>query len=297
MLERASNILSDGMEKLANIKRQNDGDYERNGILYCGVCGEAKQAWINWLPDADGNQQKHLVPVICKCELDAYNIQKNREREQKFKFNLNAARERYGIQPRNVELQTFERDDNPDGIIARTCRKYVGEWENMRDNNMGIIFYGPKGTGKSFYAACIANAIAEAQIPTALTTTAHLMGVMQSQWNKADVIDNLNYFRLLVLDDLGTERDTAFGAEVMYSIIDARYRSKLPLIVTTNLDLSDMRSETDMWRSRIYDRVLEMCPITLKMIGESRRAAIADERRNLARDFLRSAGKGVADGD
>ena len=63
---------------------------------------------------------------------------------------------------------------------------------------------------------------------------------------------------LLILDDLGMERDTKFGLETVYDVIDGRYLSGKPLIVTTNLTLREMQKETDLDKRRIYDRVLTM---------------------------------------
>ena len=289
MLESAGNIINDSLDRLSNIKFENDGDFYSEGILHCWKCGEAKQAWIDWNTDENGMPKKTLVPVMCKCDREAYDAAQKKEQKLKFETNLASARERLGIHQRDAAKHIFADDDSPNSAISRACRKYVKEWDNMRENNLGILFFGNKGTGKSFYAACIANALAERQVMTAMTTTALIMNVLSGQWDRATVISSLNHFDLLVLDDLGAERDTTFGAEIMFSIIDSRYRSKRPLIVTTNMDVADMQQEGDIWRARIYDRVLEMCPITLKMEGDSRRQAIADERRNMARDFLKNA--------
>lgn len=285
-----NNFATAQMERIARkpIKR-NPQDYEQDGLIFCGDCNEPKQKRIEWAVDTEGATTQRLVPVMCKCERDEFEHEEQAEKKRKFEVDLKQLRDEFCLQPPNVDKNTFAVDDDPAGQISDVCRRYVAEWENMREKNIGIIFFGPKGIGKSFYAACIANALAEKQVRTCFTTTARLMNVLQGSWDKTAIIDNLNNFRLLVLDDLGAERDTAYGSELMYNIIDSRYRAKMPLIVTTNLDLADMKAETDIWRSRIYDRVIEMCPIPLKMLGASRRTGVADERKELARDFLRNA--------
>lgn len=281
--------IAEGITRLAEIKNQKPQDYEKNGILYCGVCGEAKQAWIEFPSNGAFSLPKQLVPVICKCEREKDEQEREADRKNQFAISLQYAREKFGIQPMTAYTPTFADDDNPKSPLSRTCRLYVQEWKQMRADNTGIIMFGSKGTGKSFYAACIVNELAKQQIPTAITTTAHLMGIMQGQWNKNDVIENLNQFSLLVLDDVGTERETTYGAEMMYAVIDARYRARLPLIVTTNMDIDAMKNETDLWRSRIYDRILEMCAIPIRTEGASRRSAIAEGRKDRARDILRRA--------
>ena len=82
------------------------------------------------------------------------------------------------------------------------------------------------------------------------------------------------------------ERDSAYAEEQIFNIIDARSNSELPVIVTTNLTLEEMEHPTTMQYARIYDRVLAMCPIRLKLAGESRRKANASEREQLARKIL-----------
>ena len=58
---------------------------------------------------------------------------------------------------------------------------------------------------------------------------------------RAAFIASLDDYSLLVIDDLGVERSTEYAMEQMFTVIDSRYRSKKPLIVTTNLKLEETR--------------------------------------------------------
>lgn len=91
---------------------------------------------------------------------------------------------------------------------------------------------------------------------------------------KTEYIRALAGYELLIIDDLGAERSSEYSLENVFSVIDRRYRSRRPLIVTTNLPLPRIKTETDIEKRRIYDRILEMC-IPLKVDGESRWEAIA----------------------
>jgi DNA replication protein DnaC len=64
---------------------------------------------------------------------------------------------------------------------------------------------------------------------------------------------------LLVFDDLGAERGTEFAREQVYNVVNARWESGRPFIVTTNLTLQEMQNEEQMVLKRIYDRVLDVC--------------------------------------
>lgn len=90
----------------------------------------------------------------------------------------------------------------------------------------------------------------------------------------------------LVTDDLGVERDTSYSVEQVFNVIDARSRTGKPLIVTTNLSLADLQNPSSLGYARIYDRILEMCPIRLKLAGDSRRTQNAQERRDKAKRLL-----------
>ena len=72
----------------------------------------------------------------------------------------------------------------------------------------------------------------------------------------------------------------------IFNVIDTRDRSNKPIIITTNLSIEDLMNPTSLAHARIYDRVLEMCPMRIVMQGESRRRTGATERRNKAKKIL-----------
>ncbi len=72
-------------------------------------------------------------------------------------------------------------------------------------------------------------------------------------------INSLDRYSLLIIDDLGIERNSDFALEQVFNVIDSRYRSKKPLIITTNLTLSELNNAADIAHKRIYDRILERC--------------------------------------
>ena len=81
----------------------------------------------------------------------------------------------------------------------------------------------------------------------------------------------------LILDDFGMERGTEYGLEQVFNVIDSRYRSGKPLIVTTNLTLDDLRNPEDTAHSRIYDRLISMC-VPVRFTGENFRQETAQRK-------------------
>ena len=282
------------VEELAKKATPNSGGYEKDGIRYCSKCDEPKQAWIAWFPDDEGNPTKKLVPVMCRCDIEQEREEKDRIRQMDFDDAMRSVR--LALQTRRDDIRwRFDQDDAPDSPIAKTCRRYVEEWDAMKADNMGILFFGNKGVGKTFYASCIANALKAKRVLVGFTSAPNLMNIL-GKWDKTEIFDAITRCHLLIIDDLGAERWNDYSGELMYSVIDARYKTGKPTIVTTNNDLEEMRNESEIWRSRIYDRVIEMCPITLRMQGESRREGIADARKRKARELLRASGKGTENG-
>lgn len=181
---------------------------------------------------------------------------------------------------------TFTQDDRQELKVSDTCQRYVSSWEEMKENNVGMLLYGSVGTGKSFYASCIGHELLDRCTTVAATNLPRLLNLLQSAREKQTLLDRLSSYELLILDDLGVERDSTFALEQVYNIVDARTRSGLPLIVTTNLALEEMEKPTSMQYARIYDRVFEMCPIRIKLTGESRRKKNAAAMKQLAQKIL-----------
>ena len=80
----------------------------------------------------------------------------------------------------------------------------------------------------------------------------------------------MNRYELLVIDDLAVERDTEYAAEIVQNVIDSRYRAGKPLIVTTNLQLSEILQPKDIKRKRLFSRLKEMC-LPIEVTGNDRR--------------------------
>ena len=101
-----------------------------------------------------------------------------------------------------------------------------------------------------------------------------------------EYIERLCRFPLLILDDFGMERGTEYGLEQVYNVIDSRYRSRKPLIVTTNLSLAELQNPQDTAHARIYDRVLEMC-LPILFTGENFRKETAGAKMNGLKELLK----------
>lgn len=133
----------------------------------------------------------------------------------------------------------------------------------MYARNKGLLFYGEPSTGKTYLASCIANALLKKRVPLIVTSIIKLTSASGPFSKEAEeqrlLVRKMNAARLLVIDDLGTERETDYKMEQVFEIIDSRYGAKRPMIITTNLSLYQMQHEPNMRKRRVYERIFEIC--------------------------------------
>lgn len=238
------------------------------GLLFCGQCHTCKQYRVTLLGTS------RIVPVMCECRKAEWAA----EQAEMARYEREAARSElrrvcFADTDAGNAGAAFDADDRQNEKVSDAMRRYARQWEDMRKANMGLLLYGPVGTGKSFYAACIANELLsrERPVPVIMTSLGRIINAIQGMYEgKQEYIDRLARYPLLILDDVGTERDTGFAWEQIYNVVDARYRAGKPLIVTTNRPIEEIKQPQTLEQQRIYSRLLEMCQ-PVKIGGTDRR--------------------------
>lgn len=161
----------------------------------------------------------------------------------------------------------------------------------MRKNGTGIVLWGNTGSGKSFTAQCVCNALVDRGIAVAYVTAAGLVSnLMDRDIPRQEYRDKLCRVSLLVIDDIGAERETSFAREQLCGAIDARLENGKPLVVTTNYSLTEMQDTQDPALSRLFDRVLGSC-VPVRVVGESRRKVDGAVKLEAARRLLTEEGR------
>ncbi len=241
------------------------GDYiGEDGLNHCGKCKGLKQVKISLFGF------ERIMPCICKCQYEALEAEKAKYAEFERLENIKHLRQNCFSSPAQSRF-TFQSDDRDKPKISDAMQRYADQWQKVRAANMGLLLHGPVGTGKTFYAACIANALLDRNIPCVMTSLVRVINTMMGMYEgKQAYLDDLVNYPLLILDDLGTEREGEFMQEQVYNIINARYCTGKPLIVTTNISIEEIKNPKNESYRRIYDRVLQMCQ-PVKVEGHSRR--------------------------
>ena len=166
---------------------------------------------------------------------------------------------------------TFENDDRKNAKLSDAMERYAEGFADFKKDGKGLLLFGTVGTGKTYYAACIANRLIDKGYKVKMTNFATLTNQIQGMFEgKQEFINDLNRYQLLIIDDLGAERKSEFMQEMVFNIVDSRYRAGLPFIVTTNLTAEEIKKPQEIGYARIYDRILEKC-FPIEMTGASRR--------------------------
>ncbi len=118
-----------------------------------------------------------------------------------------------------------------------------------------LLLEGAYGCGKTHLAAAIANFAVSMGVPTLFLTVPDLLDMLRFSYKAEDTtfeerFNEIRNAKLLILDDFGTQNATDWAQEKLFQIINYRYINKLPMVVTTNLNLSQIEARI---RSRLQD--------------------------------------------
>jgi len=225
----------------------------QDGLLYCGRCGTRKQVRIT-VPGFEGVQT-----CLCRCEAEALD-RARAERELEKRRDMAAQMLKQGIPGVQLSAMTFDRDERPEARASRVARRYVEQFAEQAARGHGLLFYGAVGAGKTFLASCIVNALVKKGVPCLVTSMSRLGNrLFTCREDRQEKIDGLSRAKLLVLDDLGTERRTEAMDELTMNVVETRLQAGLPLIVTTNLTAAKLEAPGDIHMQRLMRRIKSVC--------------------------------------
>ena len=260
-----------------------------DGLYMCTVCDEPTQ----YIHGYEGRDYK--LARQCACDREEV-AQREADKERRDKLYLIEALKKKSFPNFRFREFTFKGDDGRNAKTSKFCKSWADNYKRMRDENIGIMFYGGTGTGKSYFASAIANEVIEKQLATVKMIDMNtLLNKTTSFETRQQTLDSLEGVDLLIIDDFGTSRNTEFVWENVYTIINNRYMEGKLLIVTTNLAPSDFDPESKdmpLDQARVFDRILEMCPLEIKMSGGSRRKGSWNSKVDTAREIMEGGRSG-----
>lgn len=204
--------------------------------------------------------RKRMVQPVCECE--AKEQDKFKEEAEKYQlrkdveklFSIHNLGERF----KESSFETFIPRPGAEQAY-KFAKMYVNDFDSWEEES--LIFWGVPGNGKTHLVAAVANELDRQGKIVVFISMPDLLEKIKGTFNKdsseseEQIMRALHACDLLIIDDIGAERVTEWVEEVIFRIVDGRYRKKKPIAATSNLKpklLADKIGE------RSYDRLTEM---------------------------------------
>lgn len=201
-------------------------DPEREKCEFCGkeldpIGVEGGSGLIFWISHTQ-----------CDCEGSrAYEEELKREQERKAERELHDRFIRAGVKKRFLD--------------AKVDRPQLANYLNAfnADPSIGLYITGPSRAGKSYSASALAKAFVASGYSTVLTTSIAMLDDVKASFD-GDARSGVSRFAscdVLIIDDLGKENANSWVMTTLFQIINERYESMRPTIVTTQYSLEELR--------------------------------------------------------
>lgn len=268
-MERIDSLLPDAGKAMSgsSARRSKQAEALRLDDKVCSHCGRELEAeWVEFPPALQKKYEKsgewYYHPCTPKCE------EKNDQREWEMSrrsARVENLRERSGLSKRmkGYALANFDPYANPPETMKATERveSYLRNWEENREAGRGLYFCGNVGTGKTHLAVAVMNElISRKRVPSLFVTVPELLDNLRGAYmipgrDLDEWMEAVKNADLLVLDDLGAEKSTAWVQERVFVIVNHRYREALPTIFTSNIEPDDLPAQLG---ERTASRIIAM---------------------------------------
>lgn len=175
--------------------------------------------------------------------------------------------------------RTFSNFDTAENKKAyTTCLEFARNIIRCLKDGTGLFLCGDVGTGKTHlsaaivdYAARMKKRVIKNSFYILYTTTADLIADVINSFSQdktsKQIYDKYKDATLLILDELGVERQTEFSREIIYQIVNYRYSNKLATLYLSNLNDRELSEKIG---KRIVSRIYERC-VGVKLTGKDYR--------------------------
>ena len=170
--------IQTAMDRLMTISAEPQDYIAGDGLLYCGSCKTPKEAFF---PNGKKLFGRDRHPAECRCR-QATREKQEKEERARLHYEKVQRLKLQGFTDWAMQHWTFANDhgQNPQMQLAQ---RYVAHWPEMREKNVGLLLWGGVGTGKSFMAGCIANALMEQEVAVCMTNFARIMNELNNAFS------------------------------------------------------------------------------------------------------------------
>lgn len=170
--------IIDAIEKMTNSISENVPTPEKeyigeDGLLHCVTCGEKVEKIVELMGI------KKTVRCICSCRKKELQVQRDRDRQDDIERSRMIC-----FQETNMRNWNFANDDKKNAKISDVMKRYADNFKEFKKDGKGLLLYGPCGTGKTYYAACIANELIDIGYDILMTNFGKLINKIQGTFDK-----------------------------------------------------------------------------------------------------------------
>jgi len=166
-----------------------------------------------------------------------------------------------------TELETYRTGTDAQLAALQKATRFVEAFPVV---DKGLLFHGPVGVGKTHLAVGILKAVVRKTGARGyFFETPELLREVRNTYNarvdetEMGILKPILDADILVLDDLGAEKTSEWVQETLGLVVNSRYNTKRPTILTSNLqDPSDSTNPNSFMfqvGARTRSRLVEMC--------------------------------------
>lgn len=277
-----ASIITDIADKATETIQDADMYKGEDGLLYCSKCNTPRQCVVPGF----GRMPSKVQFCLCKCMAENAYAERMQLKADMTNLEIEKARQLAKNDPA-FRQHTFENDNGKHPELMQKAKKYANDFQKHMKNSSGLLLCGPKGTGKSYAAEAIANRVIDNGYPVIFTTFGKIAetAIEAGYEGRREYFESLTRCPLLIIDDVGMERETDYMMEIIQRVIDDRDRSLKPLIVTTNFTAEEINHPASSEWERIWSRIMRTC-YPIRCDGNDMRAAAGMERNKEMKKYF-----------
>lgn len=178
-------------------------------------------------------------------DADAIKAEKAEKLREESNLGIRFKRRTFGTFDKSADERAFDR-----------CFEYSNTYNDSERNCLLIV--GGYGSGKTHLAASIANRLMDDGVPVLFDTFGGHLNKLKLEFNggRSVYLEQMKTIDMLVLDDIGKEKQTEWSQSIMFDVINYRYEHLLPIIMTTNLTNEAL---SEYVGGAVWSRLCEMC--------------------------------------
>jgi len=238
-------------------------EQELKNLVRVAVCdrhGEYEETGKEYKhPFEDGVMLVRWRGYCSECAKEAA-VREEARKAAEARFELQERIRASGIPSRflTCRLDNYVADNAGQQHALNVARGYVSDFDDVLDSGRNLLFTGMPGCGKTHLATAIGMALMEMRASVRYTTVGNMVRRFTDTWGRHDgesetkVLNDLAGADLLILDEAGVQSGSEVELRTIFSVIDGRYRERLPTLVVSNLSVKNL---TPYLGERVIDRL------------------------------------------